>query len=238
MKTRCPACGATSSLDALLGHSEASQAFKSCLGLVGELQSPLVKYLALFRPDNRDLTFDRASKLVNELAPDIVAKQIKRNRQTFPAPLGAWVWAIGVILERRDQGKIDLPLKTHGYLYEVISSYKPEYSPVQDSTPRRHSGFIPTYSTDQPVPLVTEKSLYEREQELREHQRSKTEPVAFTMADLVAKANADKPKANRTLNNIPPSQVFAHVGQNRRDGETHNECFERLLAEQEQGATT
>ena len=27
MKTRCPACGATTSLDALLGHSEASRAF-------------------------------------------------------------------------------------------------------------------------------------------------------------------------------------------------------------------
>lgn len=237
MKTRCPACGATSSLDALLGHSEASQAFKSCLGLVGELQTPLVKYLALFRPDSRDLTFDRAAKLLNELAPDIVAKQIQRNRQTFPAPLGAWVWAIGVVLERRDQGKIDLPLKSHGYLYEVISSYKPEYSPVQDATLRKSSGVRAAHVTSS-VPLVTEKSFFEREQELREHQRCKTEPVTFTVADLVAKANADKPKANRTLNNIPPSQVFAHVGKNRRDGETHNECFERLLAEQEQGATT
>lgn len=236
MKTRCPACGATTSLDALLGHSEASKAFLAAINLVGDLAKPMIQYLGMFRSDSRDLTFDRASKLLNELAADINANQIKRGHHNYPAPKAAWIWAINTILERRDQGKLQLPFKNHGYLYEVITSYKPEYSPTQDSTPRNHSGVRAAHTTS-PVPLVTEKSFYEREQERLAHEQQKYEKPAFSFNALIALANADKPKVNRTLNNIPQSQVFAHVAQNRRDGETHNQCFERLLAEQEQGAT-
>lgn len=224
MKTRCPACGATTSLDALLGHSEASKAFLAAINLVGDLAKPMIQYLGMFRSDSRDLTFDRASKLLNELAADINAKQIKRGHHFHPAPKAAWIWAINTILERRDQGKLQLPFKNHGYLYEVITSYKPDQHvapPSKADAPER-------------PPIVTEKSLYEREQELKTHERLKNEPAAVSMADLVAKAKENKPKANRTLTNLPPPQVFAHVAQNRRDGETHNQCFERLLAEQEQ----
>lgn len=223
MKTRCPACGATSSLDALLGHSEASQAFKSCLGLVGELQTPLVKYLALFRPDSRDLTFDRAAKLLNELAPDIVAKQIQRNRQTFPAPLGAWVWAIGVVLERRDQGKIDLPLKSHGYLYEVISSYKPEYAPLQDSTPRKHAGVRAAHTT-------YSKTDAQLAADQAEHERLKHEKPAVPFIEMMAftKMNAKQP--TRGLKNIPTEQLMAHVSQNKRPDESLEQCYQRLKA--------
>ncbi|MCU4601888.1 DUF2752 domain-containing protein [Acinetobacter ursingii] len=227
MKTRCPACGATTSLDALLGHSEASKAFLAAINLVGDLAKPMIQYLGMFRSDSRDLTFDRASKLLNELAEDINAKQIKRGHHFFPAPKAAWIWAINTIIERRDQGKLQLPFKNHGYLYEVITSYKPD---------QHVAAVAKTWTKEQP-PLVTEKSLYEREQELKAHERLKTEPAAVSMSDLIAKANADKPKVNRTLNNIPSSQVFAHVAQHRRENETHNQCLERLLAEQEQGAT-
>lgn len=228
MKTRCSACGATSSLDALLGHSEASQAFVSSLSLLGDLQAPIVKYLALFRPQSRDLTFERAAKLLTEIAPDFVAKQIKRGHQTYPAPTGAWGWAIGVLLERRDQNKIDLPLKSHGYLYEVITSYKPYQHAVPESK-----------SAETRPQLVVEKSMYERQQERKAHEQQKHEKPAFTFNELIAQANAKKSKPQvRTLKDIPPEQVFAHVAKNRRDGETHNECFERLLAQQEQGTTT
>lgn len=89
MKTRCPACGATCSLDALLGHSDASQAFLASLNLTGDLAKPLVKYLAMFRSENRDLTFERTAKLLNELAGDINSKSIQRNRLTHPAPKAA-----------------------------------------------------------------------------------------------------------------------------------------------------
>ena len=214
MKTRCPACGATSSLDALLGHSDASQAFVASLNLTGTLSKPLIKYLAMFRSENRDLTFERTAKLLNELAPDIVAKQIKRGHHTYPAPNSAWVWAIGVMLERRDQAKLQLPLKNHGYLYEVISSFKAENVPVP-----QQSGISKTDT--------------ERDADQREHERQKYQRPAMSFADMVKKTQEEKRAIEMSsLNNIPQNQLFAYVDQNRLEGESHKQCFDRLKAEE------
>lgn len=225
MKTKCPACGASCSLDALLGHSEASQAFVASLNLTGDLAKPLVKYLAMFRAENRDLTFERTAKLLNELASDINAKCIQRNRITYPAPKAAWVWAISIMLERRDQGKLQLPLKNHGYLYEVISSFKPENAPAPNT---------------QTQPARVAKTDDERAQELREHERQKFEKPAMSFAEMMKQTQEEKRQIEQsTLKDIPQSQLFAYVGQNRLEGETHKQCFDRLkAAEQSKEGTT
>lgn len=225
MKTKCPACGASCSLDALLGHSEASQAFVASLNLTGDLAKPLVKYLAMFRAENRDLTFERTAKLLNELAGDINAKCIQRNRITYPAPKAAWVWAINIMLERRDQGKLQLPLKNHGYLYEVISSFKPENAPAPNTETQ---------------PARVAKTDDERAQELREHERQKFEKPAMSFAEMMKQTQEEKRQIEQsTLKDIPQNQLFAYVGQNRLEGETHKQCFDRLkAAEQSKEGTT
>ena len=225
MKTKCPACGASCSLDALLGHSEASQAFVASLNLTGDLAKPLVKYLAMFRAENRDLTFERTAKLLNELAGDINAKCIQRNRITYPAPKAAWVWAISIMLERRDQGKLQLPLKNHGYLYEVISSFKPENAPAPNTETQ---------------PARVAKTDDERAQELREHERQKFEKPAMSFAEMMKQTQEEKRQIEQsTLKDIPQNQLFAYVGQNRLEGETHKQCFDRLkAAEQSKEGTT
>ncbi len=232
MKTRCPACGATCSLDALLGHSDASQAFVASLNLTGDLAKPLVKYLALFRSESRDLTFERTAKLLSEITPDILAKQIKRGHHSYPAPMGAWVWAINTILERRDQGKLQLPFKNHGYLYEVITSYKPEYAPAQEAKLR------PSHAASQAARAKTDA---ERAIDQAEHERQKHERPAVPFSELLKKANEERKAIEQSsLNGIPQEQLFAHVAKNKRDGESHKQCFDRLKTaelEQEQGAT-
>lgn len=235
MKTKCPACGATTSLDALLGHSDASQAFVASLSITGALAKPLVKYLAMFRSESRDLTFERTAKLLNELAPDIVAKQIKRGHHNYPAPQGAWIWAINVMLERRDQQKLDLPLKTHGYLYEVISSYKPEYEPKLDARPR-HGLSTAT------VEAQKTKTDAERAIDQAEHERQKYERPAMSFAQMVQKTQEEKRQIEQsTLKDIPQPQLFAYVAQNRLESESHKQCFDRLkeaeLAQQTEGKT-
>lgn len=125
MKTRCPACGATSSLDVLLAHEDASRALAAVFKLSGTLGSAVVRYLGLFRPVQRDLTMDRVAKLLNELLPDLQAQRITRNGQMFDAPPEAWVWSIEQALTARDVGRLKLPLKNHGWLYEVMSGWRP-----------------------------------------------------------------------------------------------------------------
>ena len=130
MRTRCPSCGATLSLDALIAHDAAREALAAAFKLSGVLGSALVRYLALFRPESRELTMDRVARLVGELLPDLQAQRISRNGQVCDAPLEAWVWAIEQALAARDAGRLTLPLKSHGWLYEVISNWRPQAGQV------------------------------------------------------------------------------------------------------------
>ncbi|AVN18409.1 DUF2752 domain-containing protein [Acinetobacter pittii] len=226
MKTRCPACGATNSLDALLGHGEASKAFVASLNLVGELATPLVKYLGMFRSQNRELTFERTAKLIGEISGDINAQQIKRGHHSYPAPKAAWIWAINTMLERRDQGKLQLPLKNHGYLYEVISSFKPENAPAPTE---RRAAAAPRAKTEE-----------ERAAEQAEHERQKHTRPNLSVTEMLGFTQMNKKQPERGLKNIPKEQLMAHVAQNKQPDESLEQCYQRLKAaeiESEQGAT-
>lgn len=130
MRTRCPSCGATLSLDALIAHDGAREALTAAFKFSGALGAALVRYLALFRPESRELTMDRVARLVGDLLPDLQAQRISRNGQVYDAPLEAWVWAIEQALAARDAGRLTLPLKSHGWLYEVISNWRPQAGQV------------------------------------------------------------------------------------------------------------
>ncbi|MFV5555898.1 DUF2752 domain-containing protein [Acinetobacter baumannii] len=226
MKTRCPACGATTSLDALLGHGDASKAFVASLALVGDLAQPLVKYLGMFRSQNRDLTFERTAKLIGEIAEDINAQQIKRGHHSYPAPKAAWIWAINTMLERRDQGKLQLPLKNHGYLYEVISSFKPENAPAPTE---RRAAAAPRAKTEA-----------ERAAEQAEHDRQKHARPNYSFKEMVGFTQLNEKQPERGLKDIPKEQLMAHVAQRKQPDESLEQCYQRLKAaeiESEQGAT-
>ena len=126
MKTRCPSCGSTASLDALIGHDAASNALNVTFKISGKLGRALVQYLGLFRSGTRELSFDRVAKLLTEIQPDIERQAITRDRIDYPAPAAAWIFAIEQTIHARDIGKLGLPLKTHGFLYAIITQYKPE----------------------------------------------------------------------------------------------------------------
>lgn len=131
MKTRCPACGAENSLDSLVANDDARQFLKMLVALDDGLVRLAVRYLGLFRPTSRPLSWDRMSRLLGEIVPDIQAGIIRRNGVEHPAPISAWVWAVGQIMDARSSGCLKLPLTTHGYLYEVISRFRGDLMPIQ-----------------------------------------------------------------------------------------------------------
>ena len=49
---------------------------------------------------------------------------ISRNGLEYPAPPEAWLYGFRELLARRNTGSLKLPLKSHGYLYEVISGWQ------------------------------------------------------------------------------------------------------------------
>ena len=121
MKLKCPACGASASLDILLSHDGAREAVMLALRLPAPMGKKLVQYLALFRPVKRDLSFDRLARLLEELLPDIERAQVDHDGHTWPAPQTYWQQAIDTVLAARDAGRLTLPLKSHGYLYSVLA---------------------------------------------------------------------------------------------------------------------
>lgn len=128
MKVKCSACGAIHSLDALVANEAASQALNAALLVNGELGRALIEYLGLFRPAKSSLTFERVATILNELSPMITAGKIQRDGSEFSAPPEAWIYGINQMLASRQTLK--LPMKSHGYLLEIIAGFKPSSTAV------------------------------------------------------------------------------------------------------------
>lgn len=127
MKTRCPACGAVASLDALIAHEEAAAALRLILDLDRTLARQALRYLGLFRPAQGQLSMARVSRLLAEIVPDMQAQRILRDGKVYQAPLEAWAYAFEAAVSARDNGTLKTPLKSHGYLYEIIACYQPKH---------------------------------------------------------------------------------------------------------------
>lgn len=148
MQLNCPACGATFSLDAIIGHEGAREAVLVALQLPAPLGKTLIQYVGLFRPAQRALSMDRLAKLLNELLPMISKAQIERNGSIYSAPIDYWRNAMETMLASRD--KLTLPLKSHGYLLEIIAGMAEKTAAKAEQSnenSRRSGGFY----TAQPV---------------------------------------------------------------------------------------
>lgn len=119
MRLTCPCCGATLSLEALLNDTAARQAVATALALPAGLGPRLLRYLGLFRPAQRSLTWERAAHLLNELHGLIDAGEIRRHGRPWRVSEADWAAALDELLDRRP--KLTLPLKGHGYLLEILA---------------------------------------------------------------------------------------------------------------------
>lgn len=108
-------------MDVLLAHEDSRQALARLALVSLPLGKQVLQYLRLFKPATRQMSHGRTVALVLELLPDLERHMVERNGRQWPAPLDAWRTAFERMLELRDNGKLALPLKGHGYLYEVIA---------------------------------------------------------------------------------------------------------------------
>lgn len=142
MKTSCPACGATASLDVLIGNEGAREAVMAALAIPAPLGKLLVQYLGLFRPAQRQLSFDRVANLLNELLPMIAEARIERGGRIWSAPQDYWAMALTEMIAKRDA--LTLPLKSQGYLLAIIEGYSSKAEAKQEaSTEARRGGHTP-----------------------------------------------------------------------------------------------
>ena len=119
MRLTCSCCGATESLDSALAAAAAKEFALQALRAPDALAERLYRYLGLFRPRERVLSWPRAAKLLAELNDAIAAGQIQREGRAWAAPLDYWMQALDATLDARSP--LTLPLKNHGYLYAIIA---------------------------------------------------------------------------------------------------------------------
>lgn len=120
MLTRCPNCGASMSLDALIGHDE----LRALLGDAVQAGLPfgksVLRYLGLFRPAQRELRPERAARLLRQLLADVQRGAITRRGRDWPATPDMWQAALEGVLDAAAKGSLQPPLLDHGYLHEVL----------------------------------------------------------------------------------------------------------------------
>lgn len=123
MICRCPNCGAANSLDSLVSDAEAAEVLKMLLELDADIGKAAIRYIGLFRPAKSQLSWARTAKLLNELLPMIKAQEVVRDGICFHAPAEAWIHGFNETVNARDQGRLKTPLKSHGYLYEILAGW-------------------------------------------------------------------------------------------------------------------
>jgi hypothetical protein len=120
VKLTCPHCQGQFELAAALELAAGRGALSSALAVSGDLGRLLAQYLGMFKPPKKALSMDRAERLLAEIAPQIEGQVVLRRTAELPAPRDLWISALRTMVERRDSGDLELPLKTHGYLLKIV----------------------------------------------------------------------------------------------------------------------
>ena len=140
MNIKCPNCGAVHSLDSLINDADASSVLRAVLEMDAEMGKAAIRYVGLFRPAKSQLSWARTAKLLNELMPMIKAQEVVRDGVSSPAPAEAWLHGFNETVNARDQGRLKLPLKSHGYLLEIVSQWQGSGLPSPQSSPTGRVG--------------------------------------------------------------------------------------------------
>lgn len=128
----CPACGAELDLAVLFAHQADAQALARLVSVSVPLGARVLQYVALHTPAKQRLTAAKKIKLVMQLLPDLERQAITRVGRVWPVPLALWAQGIDQMLATRDAGRLDLPLKGHGYLYAVLQALADRAEAVQE----------------------------------------------------------------------------------------------------------
>ena len=117
----CPVCGAEFDLAVLFKSEESRKTFERLTASCSPLRDRLAQYAALAKPPKHKLGTDKSLRIITTLLPDIERGAITWKGRDWAAPLSAWAQAIDQMLAQRDAGRLELPMKGHGYLYAILA---------------------------------------------------------------------------------------------------------------------
>jgi hypothetical protein len=117
----CPNCGQKSPIAAFLAETQYKQALLQALAMPASLADLTVRYLGLFAPSSgRAIRADRLTRLLEDLVKLVNGGEVKRHGIATPAPQKLWQQGLEVVIAKRDEGTLDLPLSDHKLLEEIV----------------------------------------------------------------------------------------------------------------------
>lgn len=116
----CARCGAYGSIELFTDDVYARRAIAVASALPAEVGPLAVRYLSLFAPAKSLASWRRALKVLEELQTAIRLASIRRHGRDWPLTTAMWVEGLEQMLGKR--ADLRLPLKGHGYLFEILSA--------------------------------------------------------------------------------------------------------------------
>ena len=117
----CPACGTELDMVTLFAHETDQRALARLIAVSVPMGGRVLQYCTLFTPPKTRLTAAKKIKLLLQLLPDLERQAITHKGRDWSVPLDAWALAFDQMLASRDAGRLELPMKGHGYLYTTLA---------------------------------------------------------------------------------------------------------------------
>lgn len=115
---RC-VCGLRTPLEVAIEHDAARAAVARCMESLGDVGRGMLAYMALHRPAQRTLTWEKTARLLDELLGHYDAGYIERDRVRHALTPALWIEALAAV---RDQAAtLTLPLEGHAYLLTILA---------------------------------------------------------------------------------------------------------------------
>ncbi len=136
MKITCPSCGAGGSIGLFIADADARKAVLAAAKLPSDCGTWVLKYIALFAPQERFLTTSRAAKLITECC-DMIIDGVDFDRDRIKAPSYVWSRAMMQMLEQQELRR---PIKNHHYLLRIVQSILNKRCDPEPAVRGRNSG--------------------------------------------------------------------------------------------------
>lgn len=117
----CPSCRYEFDLLTTMEEEGNHHALKALLNAaLPTLGARLMRYIQLFRTPKHRLTFAKEMTLLGQIVPEIQERRVHWKGRELPAQPKDWGAAIDHMLEAAQAGRLELPIKSHGYLRSIV----------------------------------------------------------------------------------------------------------------------
>lgn len=117
----CPDCGFRTPFEVAIQHDAARDAISRCMRSHGELGAALMTYIALHRPRQRVMTWEKTARLLTEVLDMIDAGYVVVDGQRHAATRELWIEACAAVKDASTK-TLTLPLDGHGYILRILVS--------------------------------------------------------------------------------------------------------------------